>query len=116
MNPNDYTGALVIQDESGTFVYMLFSDGSLEDYQYLVANSFDDAEEEVRQMFDEDEVPEIELDEEGILTDYIDAMLDEERIYDGSPNFGSLEDYGEDDEDYDGSLASYYSDPNHGPD
>lgn len=113
VNSKKFSGALVVKEDGVGFFYLfVFDKGKLEYDEVFDAKDFQEAEEYSKAALDREgyENKRVELDEDGEFSALIEEILENQRLV-----FESSYD-NEDEDDYDGSLASYWSDPNHWPD
>lgn len=104
----DFTGALLVKEFGiKSYFLMVFDDGILEYHENFGAKNFEKAEKYAKEILENEDYEDKELviDEEGTFELLIGKIIDNERI-----TF-KLSDF--DDDDYDGSIESYLSDPNH---
>lgn len=105
----NFTGALVVKDASSRFCIFVFESGHLGYFENFNAKNFEEAEEIANQILVDEEYEEqnVVLDVEGNFDMLIGEILENEQIV------FDLSDSYEDEDDYDGSIESYLSDPNH---
>ena len=106
----NYTGALLVRqmDSRTSFDFLVFENGYLDFHECIKAKTFEKALEEAKVILENEGYEDFKIfpDYECCFQISVGDMLDEGKIV--------LESLAEShDDNYDGSIASYFSDPNH---
>lgn len=113
-----FTGAVIVQDElCGDLSLMIFQEGQLDAEFGISSDSLGrDAKKEAKSILKDNDYEDLKIyqDQESLLSEFLYQIRDYENI---SPCLNDGYEPEDDiDDDYDGSIESYFSDPNHWPD